>query len=168
MVDQIDVIAAVATAFSQFAQLPERNDEMFNLRTEIYNIVQIFSGDKIVLHSNRDDIMISMDKIYLNRIVTNLVTNARQAEVLDRQMLINIDIEQINKRIMISVDDNGSGIPPEILGRIFEPNFTSKSSGMGLGLTMVRKMIEDYNGEITVKSEVGKGTKFIISLPSNI
>jgi len=168
MVDQIDLIAAVASAFSQFAQLPEKNNEVFNLNKEISNIVEIFSGDKIFLHSNKNDIMMSMDKIYLNRIITNLVTNAKQAEIAGREMIINIDVEQINKRITISVEDNGSGIPPEILGRIFEPNFTSKSSGMGLGLTMVRKMIEDYNGEITVKSEEGVGTKFIISLPCNL
>lgn len=168
MVDQIDLIAAVASAFSQFAQLPEKNNEVFNLNTEIANIIEIFSGDSIFLHTNRNDMVISMDKIYLNRIITNLVTNAKQAEVPGRPLIINIDTEQINKRITISVEDNGSGISPEILERIFEPNFTSKNSGMGLGLTMVRKMIEDYEGTITVRSDEGKGTRFLISLPSNI
>jgi len=60
------------------------------------------------------------------------------------------------------------GIPENIYERIFEPNFTSKNSGMGLGLSMVRKMVEDYKGEITVKSEVGKGTTFTITLPTNL
>ncbi|MGC4129762.1 MAG: HAMP domain-containing sensor histidine kinase [Bergeyella sp.] len=167
MIDQIDLIAAVASAFSQFAQLPEKNNEVFSLNQEIAGIVQIFSGDRIFVHSNMENIMVEMDKIYLNRIITNLVTNARQAEVPGRKVLINIDIEKINKKIFITVEDNGSGIPPEIKDRIFEPNFTSKSSGMGLGLTMVKKMVEDYKGEITVKSEVGMGTKFIISFPAN-
>lgn len=168
VIDQIDLIATVASAFSQFAQLPEKNNEVFNLTKEISHIIEIFSGDRIFLHSNRNDIMVNMDKIYLNRIITNLVTNARQAEFPGREMIINIDVEQISKRIIIVVSDNGTGIPEEILGRIFEPNFTSKSSGMGLGLTMVRKMIQDYNGEITVKSETGIGTQFTISLPSNV
>lgn len=75
---------------------------------------------------------------------------------------------KFNKRIILTVRDNGTGIDPEIMDRIFEPNFTSKNSGMGLGLTMIRKMIEDYEGEINVKSEVGIGTEFIISLPSNL
>jgi len=167
MVDQIDVIAAVANAFSQFAQLPEKTNEVFNLNQEISNIVQVFSGDRIFVHSNQSEILINMDRIYLNRIITNLVTNAKQAEFQDRPLVINIDVEKMYKRITITVQDNGTGIDPEILGRIFEPNFTSKNSGMGLGLTMVRKMIEDYQGQITVSSEVGVGTKFVISLPSN-
>ena len=60
------------------------------------------------------------------------------------------------------------GIPPETLERIYEPNFTTKNSGMGLGLTMVKKMVDDYKGEIHAKSEIGKGTKFILNLPTNL
>ena len=112
--------------------------------------------------------MINMDKIYLNRIVTNLITNAQQAADDSRKSMINVDMEQKHKRVVITVEDNGVGIPEEMYDRIFEPNFTSKNSGMGLGLTMVRKMVEDYKGEITVISEVGKGTKFTITLPANI
>lgn len=168
MVDQIDLIATVASAFSQFAQLPEKHNETFNLNQEIGNILGVFSGDEIFVHASSENIQINMDKIYLNRIITNLVTNAKQAASDFRTPIINIDIEQYNKRVAISVEDNGVGIPEEMYERIFEPNFTSKSSGMGLGLTMVRKMIEDYKGEISVKSEVGKGTKFIITLPTNL
>ncbi|MBW8361951.1 MAG: GHKL domain-containing protein [Kaistella sp.] len=168
MVDQIDLIATVASAFSQFAQLPEKYNETFNLNSEILHIIGVFSDDEIFVHSNKENIMIHMDKIYLNRIITNLITNAKQAVHDDRPPIINVDLEQYNKRVVISVEDNGTGIPEEIHHRIFEPNFTSKSGGMGLGLTMIRKMIEDYKGEITVKSTVGKGTKFTILLPTNL
>ena len=168
MVSQIDLISKVATAFSQFAQLPEKNDEEFNLNRELENILRIFSDDKIFVHANKDNIMIKMDKVYLNRIITNLVKNALQASQEGKNSIINVDVEQVNKRINIHVEDNGSGIAEEMQSRIFEPNFTSKNSGMGLGLTMVRKMIEEYHGTITFKSEIGKGTTFFISLPSNI
>ena len=168
MVDQIDLVATVANAFSQFAQLPEKNNEIFNLNKEVKNIINIFSDEKIYFHSNKDQIMIEMDKIYLSRIITNLVSNASQANDDERENIINVDIEQRQKRIIITVEDNGIGIAEEHYGRIFEPNFTSKSSGMGLGLTMVRKMVEDYKGEISVKSELGKGTTFTISLPNNL
>ena len=168
MVDQIDLVATVANAFSQFAQLPEKNNEIFNLNKEVKNIINIFSDEKIYFHSNKDQIMIEMDKIYLSRIITNLVSNASQANDEERENIINVDVEQRQKRIIITVDDNGIGIAEEHYGRIFEPNFTSKSSGMGLGLTMVRKMVEDYKGEISVKSELGKGTTFTISLPNNL
>lgn len=168
MVDQIDLVATVANAFSQFAQLPEKHNEIFDVNQEIKNIIRIFSDEKIYFHSNKDKILVDMDKIYLSRIVTNIVSNARQARDENRENIINVDVEQRQKRIIVTIEDNGVGIPEDLYQRIFEPNFTSKSSGMGLGLTMVRKMVEDYKGEISVKSTVGKGTTFTISLPSNV
>lgn len=168
MVDQIDVIATVASAFSEFAKLPEKNNEVINLNTEIRDILGVFNDDLIYLHTNKNNIMISMDRIYLSRIITNLVTNATQAKSDERDMMINIDIEQYQRRVVISVQDNGVGIDQAMFDKIFEPNFTSKNSGMGLGLAMVRKMIEDYKGEITVKSEIGKGSTFTITLPTNL
>ncbi|MGZ5193756.1 MAG: sensor histidine kinase, partial [Kaistella sp.] len=168
LVDQIDLVATVASAFSQFAQLPEKNNEIFDLNKEIKNIINVFSDEKIYFHSNKDIIMVEMDKIYLSRIITNLVANARQAKHEDRDNIINLDVELRQKRVIITVHDNGTGIPEELYDRIFEPNFTSKSSGTGLGLTMVRKMVEDYKGKISVKSEDDKGSTFTISLPTNV
>ncbi len=168
VVDQIDLIATVASAFSEFAKLPEKNNEIINLNKEVEDILRVFNDDSIFMHTNKNNIMISMDRIYLSRIITNLVTNAKQAQSDDRKLIINVDVEQHQRRVMISVQDNGVGIPENMYERIFEPNFTSKSSGMGLGLSMVRKMIEDYKGEIVVKSEVGKGSTFIITLPTNL
>lgn len=168
LVDQIDLVATVANAFSQFAQLPEKHNEIFDVNGEIKNIIHVFSDEKIYFHSNKDSIMIEIDKIYLSRIITNLVANARQARSDDRESIINIDVEQNQKRLKISIEDNGVGIPEELFDRIFEPNFTSKNSGTGLGLTMVRKMVEDYKGEISVQSEVGKGSTFTILMPTNL
>lgn len=112
--------------------------------------------------------MMKIDKDYLARIVINLVTNASQAKADNRKSVINVDIEKIEKRIKIIVNDNGVGISPDKLEKIFDPNFTSKNSGMGIGLTMVKRMVEDYNGTITVVSEVDKGATFTISMPSNL
>lgn len=168
MVDQIDLIATVASAFSEFAKLPEKNNETINLNAEIEDILRVFSDDSVFIHTNKSNIMINMDKIYLSRIITNLVTNAKQAQSEDRKLIINVDIEQHQRRVMISVQDNGVGIPDNMYERIFEPNFTSKNSGMGLGLSMVRKMVEDYKGEISVKSEIDKGSTFTITLPTNL
>lgn len=168
MVHQIDLVANVATAFSQFAQLPEKNNELINLNKEIKQILYIFSDENVHLHANQPSIVVDMDKIYLTRIITNLVNNALQAKEEGRKSIINVDLETINKRVNISVEDNGTGIPAQMQEQIFEPNFTSKNTGMGLGLTMVKKMIMDYEGEITVKSEVGKGSRFTLSFPNNI
>jgi len=159
IIGQIEVISRVATAFSEFAQLPKR---------EIRNVLTIFSDENIFIHASHDNIMMKIDKDYLARIIINLVTNASQAKADNRKSVINVDIEKIEKRIKIIVNDNGVGISPDKLEKIFDPNFTSKNSGMGIGLTMVKRMVEDYNGTITVVSEVDKGATFTISMPSNL
>ena len=168
IIGQIEVISRVATAFSEFAQLPKRNDEEINLNREIRNVLTIFSDENIFIHTSHDNIMMKIDKDYLARIIINLVTNASQAKADNRKSVINVDIEKIEKRIKIIVNDNGVGISPDKLEKIFDPNFTSKNSGMGIGLTMVKRMVEDYNGTITVVSEVDKGATFTISMPSNL
>ena len=169
LVDQIDLVATVASAFSEFAKLPPKNDEFFNLKEELENLVRVFNDDgNIYFHANKDLMPVRMDRIYLSRIFTNMITNAKQAVSEQRKSIINIDAELFNKKIIIVIEDNGIGIPKDKLEQIFEPNFTTKNSGMGLGLTMVKKMIEEYKGEISVKSEEGKGTKFTIILPTNV
>ena len=169
LVDQIDLVATVASAFSEFAKLPPKNDESFNLKEELENLVRVFNDDgNIYFHANKDMMPVRMDRIYLSRIFTNMITNAKQAVSEQRKSIINIDAELFNKKIIIVIEDNGIGIPKDKLEQIFEPNFTTKNSGMGLGLTMVKKMIEEYKGEISVKSEEGKGTKFTIILPTNV
>ncbi|HCO21024.1 MAG: HAMP domain-containing histidine kinase [Cloacibacterium normanense] len=169
LVDQIDLVATVASAFSEFAKLPPKNDEFFNLKEELENLVRVFNDDgNIYFHANKDMMPVRMDRIYLSRIFTNLITNAKQAVSEQRKSIINIDVELFNKKIIIVIEDNGIGIPKDKLEQIFEPNFTTKNSGMGLGLTMVKKMIEEYKGDISVKSEEGKGTKFTIILPTNV
>ena len=169
LVDQIDLVATVASAFSEFAKLPPKNDEFFNLKEELENLVRVFNDDgNIYFHANKDMMPVRMDRIYLSRIFTNMITNAKQAVSENRKSIINIDAELFNKKIIIVIEDNGIGIPKDKLEQIFEPNFTTKNSGMGLGLTMVKKMIEEYKGDISVKSEEGKGTKFTIILPTNV
>ncbi len=168
VIGQIDVISRVASAFSEFAQLPQKNDEEISLNKEIKNVLTIFSDENIFVHANHDNIMMKIDKDYMARIITNLVTNASQAKADDRKSVINVDLEKIEKRIRITVQDNGVGISEDKINKIFDPNFTSKNSGMGIGLTMVKRMVEDYNGTITVVSEPDKGATFTISMPSNL
>ncbi|MBO4234497.1 HAMP domain-containing histidine kinase [Riemerella anatipestifer] len=168
MITQIDIISKVATAFSEFAKLPEKEDHPLNLNEEIKNIITIFNNKNIFFHSNQTNIIFPLDKSYFTRILNNLITNAIQAESENRKLIINIDLEERYNLIRITIEDNGEGMSEDKMTKIFEPNFTSKSSGMGLGLTMVKKMIEEYKGSINVESVLDKGTKFIITIPKNI
>ena len=169
LVDQIDLIAKVANAFSEFTQLPEKKNEVINVNNEIKSLIRVFDKKhEIHFQADRENILINFDKIFFQRIMTNLILNAQQAEDEGRKLSINIVLELLNKKISIIVEDNGVGIPKEKLEKIFEPNFTTKTSGTGLGLTMVKRMIEDYKGEISIRSQEKRGTKVFVILPVNM
>lgn len=165
MIQQIDTVSSIASAFSQFVQMPEKQDQKFELIEEMRNILHLYSDADIHLHTNTPKIMVNMDKIYLHRIMTNLITNAIQATKENERNIINVDIECIQKRLYISVQDRGTGIEESMLQKVFEPNFSTKTSGMGLGLPMVKRMVEEYEGEITLTSRVGFGSTFKINFP---
>jgi len=99
-------------------------------------------------------------------VITNLVKNATQAIPEDQQnKKILVAINRINDTVVITIADNGTGIDPKHIDNIFEPKFTTKNSGMGLGLGIIKNIIENYNGTITFETEMGKGTTFTIVLP---
>jgi signal transduction histidine kinase len=98
-------------------------------------------------------------------VVTNLVKNAIQAvpEVDSPRILVSVNSD--GDYVKISVADNGIGISDEVKEKVFEPKFTTKSSGMGLGLGMVKNIVETYKGSISLTSQPGKGTVFIVKFP---
>jgi signal transduction histidine kinase len=108
------------------------------------------------------------DAVRLERILLNLVNNAIDA--MDRPGSITIKTERLESDLgpvaSIIVQDEGCGIPPENLETIFKPFFTTKSAGTGLGLAIIQKIVEEHRGQITVKSEIDKGTTFSLVLPA--
>jgi signal transduction histidine kinase len=128
--------------------------------------LDIFNEDYIVFESNKEEIISKIDRTQLIRIITNLVKNATQSIPEDQEekhVLVSVNEEEDN--VIISVKDNGIGINPENIDYIFEPKFTTKTSGMGLGLGIIKNIIENYKGTITFETELGKGSTFIVSLP---
>ena len=169
MEDQIDLVAKVAGAFSEFTKLPEKKNEVINVNNEILSLIRIFDDkNEIIFYPKQNNILINFDKSFFQRIMTNLILNAQQAKNEKQDFFIKINLELLNKKISLNIEDNGNGIPEDKLEKIFEPNFTTKSSGTGLGLAMVKRMIEDYKGEISIRSKEGKGTTFMIILPTNM
>ncbi len=166
LIQQIDTMSAVASAFSNFASMPAQQNETLNVVEVVEFSLDIFNEDFIRFESNSDEIITVMDRTQLIRIITNLVKNAIQAipeEQEDKAVLVSVNAEEDN--VIIAVKDNGIGINTENTERIFEPKFTTKTSGMGLGLGIIKNIIENYKGTITFESELGKGSKFIVSLP---
>lgn len=166
LIQQIDTMSAVASAFSNFASMPAQQNETLNVVEVVEFSLDIFNEDFIRFESNSDEIITVMDRTQLIRIITNLVKNAIQAipeEQENKAVLVSVNAEEDN--VIIAVKDNGIGINTENTERIFEPKFTTKTSGMGLGLGIIKNIIENYKGTITFESEPGKGSTFMVSLP---
>ena len=93
------------------------------------------------------------------------MNNAIQAIPDEKDGIINIELKKVSSNYLITIVDNGSGMSDEIKGKIFEPNFTTKSTGAGLGLAMVKQIIDSHKGKISFISTLGKGTSFFIEFP---
>lgn len=165
LVTQIDTMSAIAEAFSDFARMPIRKDEKIDVVDTIQTALEIFPENSIQFNSSITSLFLHFDKIYLIRIITNLVKNAIQAVPSERTPEITVRLQKIKDSVIIRITDNGVGIPPQLGEKIFEPKFTTTTGGMGLGLAMVKKIVEEYNGEIRYQSEENRGTEFIIKIP---
>ncbi len=166
LIQQIDTMSAVASAFSDFASMPAQQNELLNVVEVVELTLDIFQEDFIVFECAEKKIISKIDRTQLIRVVTNLVKNAIQAIPENQETkMIFVSIESLKNEVIISIKDNGSGINPEHINNIFEPKFTTKSSGMGLGLGIIKNIIENYNGTITFDTKFGRGTIFTVTLP---
>ena len=166
LIQQIDTMSSVASAFSNFASMPAQQNETLNVVEVVEFSLDIFNEEYLQFESEEKEIITIMDRTQLVRIITNLVKNAIQA-IPDEQAKksIVVTVKRFENNVTISVKDNGIGIELENTEHIFEPKFTTKNSGMGLGLGIIKNIIENYKGTITFETELGKGTTFIVSLP---
>jgi signal transduction histidine kinase len=146
--------------------MPAQQNETLNVVSVIELSLEIFNEAFISLEAEEKEIITIMDRTQLIRIITNLVKNAIQAiSDLQIEKQIYIKVKKQNNAVLIQVIDNGSGIDAQNIPRIFEPKFTTKTSGMGLGLGIIKNIIENYKGTITFESEIGIGTTFTVTLP---
>ncbi|MEY2830097.1 MAG: hypothetical protein RIQ33_1955, partial [Bacteroidota bacterium] len=166
LIEQIDNLTHIATQFSQFAKMGSSNLEHFNVIDILKNVVDLFSQHnplvEVKFESKISETIIIADKNQCVSVFNNLVLNAIQSipENANGQVIVKQYIE--NKKCIIIISDNGCGIEQDKLERIFEPNFTTKTSGTGLGLAISKTIIENFGGSISVKSELENGTEFRI------
>jgi len=165
LIEQIDTMSGVATSFSDFATLPKTQLEKSDIVDATKKVVEIFEQNNINFESSKESIVMKLDKEQWIRVMTNLIKNSIQAIPSDREQNINIEISDSTNSIKIKVSDNGLGVLEKNKEKIFEPKFTTKTDGMGLGLGIVKNIINSHRGKISYKSTPNKGTKFTISLP---
>ena len=165
IIQQIDTMSSIASAFSNFSEMPIQQGDKTNIVKAIKLALEIFKDENITFKSDFDKIIINIDKPQIVRIMTNLIKNSIQACQNVSSPKISVTLKQKENVVEIRVKDNGQGIPKEIRPNIFEPNFTTKSSGMGLGLGMVKNLVNSYDGKIDFETQIQKGTTFKITFP---
>jgi two-component system nitrogen regulation sensor histidine kinase NtrY len=166
VIEQIDALSRIATEFSNFARMPERKFERVDLGKTILESVDLFSkinGIEFRLNFGDTRSHIIADRDELRRVFINIFRNSIQA--MPKGGVVKIEMRSAGNSCTLSISDSGEGIPPELLSKVFEPNFSTKSDGTGLGLAISQKIIQELNGTISISSTVGKGTTVEITLP---
>jgi signal transduction histidine kinase len=161
IINQIDTLKNIASEFSSFARMPNPKLEIINIKDLINNAVNLFSDEKINFVITGDSYNVEADKEQLSRVFVNLIRNSIQAD----STKIKIDFGKEEEFLVVNFKDNGKGINPESVDKIFEINFSTKEQGMGIGLSMAKKTIENIGGEIILKETSNQGTTFQIKLP---
>jgi two-component system, NtrC family, nitrogen regulation sensor histidine kinase NtrY len=166
VIEQIDALSRIAAEFSNFGTMPESKFEKLHIDDLLKETIDLFRevrGIQFIDRCAASSVMIVADHDQLRRVFINIIRNAIQA--MSKGGTISIVTALEEHLCSIKITDNGPGISNEIRTKIFEPNFSTKTEGMGLGLAIARKIIENHGGSITCLSQHGKGTTFEIQLP---
>lgn len=157
---QIETLSQIASEFSSFAKMPSPNETEIDLKKSLDEIILLFNDENISIHLfyNAQTEFFMGDVSQFKRMLINFIRNSIQANADSLTFSVNED----DKYLLISVSDNGKGIPEIFLNKIFNLNFTTKSTGMGLGLKLAKKFVESIDGDITVIETSAKGTTFLI------
>ncbi len=169
LISQIETLSEIATEFSNFAKIPTARKQEFNLASQIRKVIELYENDnRVTIGFDKGlcgNLYVNADREQLSRAFINLIKNGIQAIPKDRTGHIEIRLKRREHMVVISVADNGTGIPEELQEKMFSPNFTTKTSGMGLGLAIVKNIVENFNGRIWFETITNEGTTFYLEIP---
>lgn len=170
IVEQIDSLSEIASAFSDFAKMPSARLERIEITGIIKSATELYQhldNVNIIVEWPDNEIYVLADKKQLLRVFNNLLQNAFQAIGKKDDGLIRISVSREGDFCIAAISDNGTGITEEQAQKIFSPSFTTKTSGMGLGLAMVRSILSTFNGTVSFESKPGDGATFTVRIPVN-
>ncbi|UJP66859.1 sensor histidine kinase [Mongoliitalea daihaiensis] len=170
LIHQVDTLSDIATSFSTFAKMPLPKNEIVNFKKVISDTIELFkSREKGAIYfadeSSMDVVEIKGDDQLVGRIISNLIINGIQAVDGRKKPVIRLRLYKDHSDAVLSVEDNGKGIPDSLKDKIFIPNFSTKSEGSGLGLAIAKRGTETIGGKIWFETGEGKGTIFYLSFP---
>ncbi|SMC25622.1 two-component system, NtrC family, sensor histidine kinase HydH [Desulfacinum hydrothermale DSM 13146] len=166
---EVDRLNRVVTELLEFARPPDLQWKRTSVGQLLEHTVRLVEKDaedagvSIQIHIDPPDLEMEADGDRLAQVLLNLYLNAIQA--MEGGGTLRISVCREGESAVVSIQDTGPGIPKDVLGRIFDPYFTTKPRGVGLGLAIVHRVVEAHQGEVTVHSEPGSGTRFVLRLP---
>lgn len=169
LLSQITLLSDIASSFSSFARMRQPESETFDIAQVLKQTLLLYESDEEIQlnsHINEGSFIVKADKQLMMQVFTNLILNAKQSVPNSRhpEILVTLYKTEENK-VRIEIRDNGSGIPEEIQHKIFLPNFSTKTTGSGIGLALAKIAIEHAKGKIWFETQQDIGTCFYIELP---
>ena len=166
LIEQIDSLSDIADSFSAFAKMPVPKNERFSLDELTQHTAELYQSESTKLSLDMQDqpLEVYADPKIFSGILNNIILNGIQS-VSNGSPEIRISLARKGNKALLSIKDNGSGIPPEVQDKVFTPYFSTKRTGSGIGLAVAKKGIENAGGNIWFETEEGMGTTFNISLP---
>jgi two-component system, NtrC family, nitrogen regulation sensor histidine kinase NtrY len=171
IIEQIDALTKIANEFSNFAKMPRPNEALLDLLPLLENVLEVFKVNQkidILVHKEIKTAFAMADKDLLLRVFNNLIKNAIQSIPEEKKGEINVYIKENENYYIFQIKDNGVGIAEDQKQKIFVPYFTTKSTGTGIGLAMVKQIVETHQGSIKFESIIGQGTTFEFRIPKAV
>ncbi len=172
IIEQVDNLKRIVKSFSDFSKQQDVEFEEINIVEKLESITTLFRKNeeevKIIYKAPKEEIFILADIDQITQVFNNLIKNAIQAIPRSRKGYVNIYMKKSENKLNIFVEDNGKGISKRNQKKLFQPKFTTKTSGMGLGLSIVKNIIESMGGAISFESESYKGTTFKVTIPLSL
>ena len=168
LIEQIDQLAAVASQFSGVAKMKQAEPERMDIAARLASICSLFARaeeSRLTYQGPQEGIFVIADPDLMTSVFNNLIKNAQQSAKDGRTVDIVVSLAADNHSVMISVADNGDGIADDVREKVFRPNFTTKSTGMGLGLAITKTIVSNTGGQIDFATRIGRGTTFNVKIP---
>ena len=167
IVNQVAALKSMVDAFAEYARSPQLNLQLLDLNQLVREVLALYesSGARLDVALAGELPLINGDATLLRQVMHNLLRNAEDALSGVPQPEITVRTEADGNKVRLSIADNGSGFPEQLMGRLFEPYVTTKSKGTGLGLAIVKKIVEEHHGLIQAQNIEPHGARVSIQLP---
>ncbi len=168
LIHQVDTLSDIATSFSTFAKMPLPKNEPMDFKKVVTDVLELYKSRErgtITFEdfTEAEELQVLGDEKLFGRVISNLIINGIQAVPEEKEPVIYVGLREFGAQVVLEIKDNGNGIAEHVRGKIFIPNFSTKTEGSGLGLAIAKRGVETAGGKIWFETEDKKGTSFFLA-----